>query len=74
MNTALSFLISAGIIAFGLWILACSIKAGSSVGFTLMGFLSVAIGSISFSGASYEAELASAIDLSHRMTPHAGDD
>ena len=54
----LSFLISAGIIAFGLWTLAYSNEAGSSVGFTLMGILTVAIGSISFYDAIYEAKLA----------------
>ena len=48
MSAVLSFLISAGIIAFGLWTLAYSNEAGSSVGFTLMGILTVAIGSISF--------------------------
>jgi hypothetical protein len=58
MNTVLSFLISVGIIAFGLWTLTYSIEAGSSLGFTLMGILSVAIGSISFYSASCEAKLA----------------
>jgi hypothetical protein len=57
MNTVLSFLISAGIIAFGLWTVACSIEAGS-VGIALMSSLTVAIGSISFYGASCEAKLA----------------
>jgi hypothetical protein len=48
MNAVLSFLISAGIIAFGLWVIACSIKAGSPTGFTLIGIQPVAIGSVSF--------------------------
>jgi hypothetical protein len=58
MNTVLSFLISAGIIAFGLWTIACSIATGSPVGFTLMGILPVAIGSVSLYGAIGEARLA----------------
>jgi hypothetical protein len=47
MNTVLSFLISAGILAFGLWTISCSIEAGSAIGFTLMGILAAATGSIS---------------------------
>jgi hypothetical protein len=39
MDTVVSFLISAGIIAFGLWTIACSIKVGSPIGFKLMGIL-----------------------------------
>jgi hypothetical protein len=48
MNALLSFLISAGIIAFGLWAITCAIKAGLPIGFTLIGTLAVAIGSVSF--------------------------
>jgi hypothetical protein len=48
MNAVLSFLISAGIIAFGLWTITCSLEAGLPIGFTLMGILPVAIGSVSF--------------------------
>jgi hypothetical protein len=52
MNVALSFLISAGITAFGLWTSVWSIEAASSpIGFTLMGLLAVTTGSISFYGA-----------------------
>jgi hypothetical protein len=58
MNALLSFLISAGIIAFGLWIITCSIEAGSSLGFPLIGILPVAIGSISFYGTIREVRLA----------------
>jgi hypothetical protein len=58
MNAVLSFLISAGIIAFGLWAITYSIAAGSPLGFTLMGILPVAIGSISLYGAICEAKLA----------------
>ena len=58
MNAVLSFLISAGIMVFGLWIITCAIEAGSPIGFTLMGTMPVAIGSISFYGAICEAKLA----------------
>jgi hypothetical protein len=58
MNAVLSFLISAGIIAFGLWTITCSIEAGSPIGFTLMGILPVAIGSISFYEAIREVRFA----------------
>jgi hypothetical protein len=51
MNAVLSYLISAGIIVFGLWIVTCSIEAGLPIGIMLTGILPVAIGSISFYGA-----------------------
>jgi hypothetical protein len=57
MNAVLPFLISAGIVAFGLWTITHSIEAGSPIGFTLMGILPVAIGSISLHGAICEAKL-----------------
>lgn len=57
MNIALALLISAGIIAFGLWTITYFIEAGSPIGFTLMGILPVAIGSISLYGAICEAKL-----------------
>ena len=56
MNAILSFLISAGIIAFGLWTITCSIEAGSPIGFTLMGILPVATGAFSLYGAICEAK------------------
>jgi hypothetical protein len=43
MDTVLSLLISAGIIAFGI----CVVAAGSLLGWTLMGIISVAVGLIS---------------------------
>jgi hypothetical protein len=58
MNPILSFLISAGIIVFGLWILTYAIDAELPLGFPLMGILPVAIGSISFYDAIGEAKLA----------------
>jgi xanthine/uracil permease len=58
MNAVLSLLISAGIIAFGLWTIVCSITTGAPIGFTLLGVLPVAIGSVSLYGAIGEARLA----------------
>jgi hypothetical protein len=56
MDTVLSFLISAGIIAFGLWTITCSIEAGSPIGFTLLGILPVATGLLSLYSAICEAK------------------
>ena len=50
MTAVLSFLISAGIIAFGLWTVFCALEATLPVGFAVMGILPVAIGSISLYG------------------------
>ena len=47
MDTMLSLLISAGIIAFGVWIVAGTIAAGSPLTWTLMGLLPVVVDSIS---------------------------
>jgi hypothetical protein len=47
MDAAFSFLISAGIIAFGIWIVAGTIAAGSPLVWTLTGLLTVIVGSIS---------------------------
>jgi hypothetical protein len=41
MNVAFSFLISIGIIAFGIWIVAGTIAAGSPLAWALMGPLTV---------------------------------
>jgi hypothetical protein len=47
MDRALSFLISAGIAAFGVWIIAYTIASGSPLVWTLLGILPVVIGLIS---------------------------
>jgi hypothetical protein len=47
MNATFSFLISIGIIAFGIWIVAGTIGAGSPLAWALMGLLTVIVGSIS---------------------------
>jgi hypothetical protein len=49
MNTVLSFLISAGIIAFGVWVVAATISSGWP--WTLMGLLAVIVGLLSLYGA-----------------------
>jgi hypothetical protein len=47
MDRALSFLISAGIAAFGVWIIAHTIVSGSHLVWTLMGILPIVVGLIS---------------------------
>jgi hypothetical protein len=52
----LSFLISAGIIAFGVWVVAVTIAGGLPLAWPLMGMLAVVVGSISFCGSVLEAK------------------
>jgi hypothetical protein len=47
MDTALSYLISAGIIAFGVWIVAGTVTAGSPMAWTLTGLRPMVVGSVS---------------------------
>jgi len=47
MNDAFSFSISIGIIAFGIWIAAGTIGAGSPLAWMLIGLLPVILGKIS---------------------------
>jgi len=47
MDRALSLLISAGIAASGVWIIGYTMASGSPLGWTLMGILSLVLGSIS---------------------------
>ena len=58
MDTVLSLLISAGIIAFGVWIVAGTLAAGSPLAWTLMGLLAVTIGLISLYGSVRDAKTA----------------
>jgi hypothetical protein len=55
MDTVLSLLISVGIIAFGVWIVAGVLAAGSPLAWTLMGLLTVIVGLISLYGSVREA-------------------
>jgi hypothetical protein len=57
MDRALSLLISAGIAAFGVLIVAYTMASGSPLGWTLMGILSIMLGSISLYQAIGEARL-----------------
>jgi hypothetical protein len=57
MDRALSLLISAGIAAFGVWIGSYTMASGSPLGWTLMGILSIIVGSISLYQAIGEARL-----------------
>jgi len=56
MDRVLSFLISVGIIAFGVWVVAGTIAAGWPLA-ALMGLLPVIVGSLSLYGAIWEARL-----------------
>jgi hypothetical protein len=47
VETVLSFLISAGIIAFGVWVVAGTMAAGRPLAWTLMGLLAVIFGLLS---------------------------
>jgi hypothetical protein len=58
MDRALSFLISAGIAGFGIWIIAYTTASGSPLGWMLMGILPIIVGAISLYQAIREARLA----------------
>jgi hypothetical protein len=58
MDAAFSFLISVGIIAFGIWIVAGTIAAGSPLAWALMGLLTVTVGSISLYQATRAVKIA----------------
>ena len=58
MNAAFSFLISIGIIAFGVWIVANAIAAVSPLAWPLMGLLTVIVGSISLYQATRDLKIA----------------
>ncbi len=58
MNAAFSFLISVGIIAFGICIIAGTIAAGSPLAWTLMGLLTAIVGSISLYLATRDVKIA----------------
>ncbi|MBR1274750.1 hypothetical protein [Bradyrhizobium sp. AUGA SZCCT0283] len=58
MNDAFSFSISIGIIAFGIWIAAGTISAGSPLAWTLIGLLPVIVGTISLYLAVREVRIA----------------
>ena len=61
MNDAFSLSISVGIIAFGIWIIAGTIGAGSPLAWMLMGLLPVIIGTISLCLAIREVKVAQRI-------------
>ena len=58
MDAAFSFLISVGIIAFGIWIVAGTITAGSPLAWALLGLLTVIVGSISLYQATRDLKIA----------------
>lgn len=58
METVLSVLISVGIIAFGVWIVASAVAAGSAFAWILIGLLPVIVGSLSLHEAIRNARTA----------------
>jgi hypothetical protein len=58
MDRVLSFLISAGIAGFGVWIIACTIASGSPLGWPLLGILPIIVGATSLYQAIGETRLA----------------
>ena len=58
MDRALSLLISAGIAAFGVWIVGYTMASGSPLGWTFMGILPIILGSISLYQAIGETRVA----------------
>jgi heme/copper-type cytochrome/quinol oxidase subunit 4 len=58
MDTVFSFLISVGITAFGVWVVAGTIAAGSPLAWTFMGLLAVIVGLISLYGSVRDAKTA----------------
>ena len=55
MDTVLSFLISAGIIAFGVWVVVGTITAGWPLAWTIMGLLAILVGVLSLYGSVRDA-------------------
>jgi len=51
----LSFLVSAGIIAFGVWVVAGTIIAGWALAWPLMGLLAILVGVLSLYGSVRDA-------------------
>ena len=47
MNTALPYVISAGIISFGLWIIAGTLGSGAAFGWAFLGFFPAIVGAVS---------------------------
>jgi hypothetical protein len=55
MDMVLSFLVSAGIIAFGVWVVAGTIIAGWPLAWPLMGLLAILVGVLSLYGSVRDA-------------------
>src|SRR5256884_9570486 len=55
MDMVLSFLISAGIIAFGVWVVVGTITAGWPLAWTIMGLLAILVGVLSLYGSVRDA-------------------
>ena len=55
MHTVLPFLISAGIIAFGVWVVVGTITAGWPLAWTIMGLLAILVGVLGLYGSVRDA-------------------
>jgi hypothetical protein len=55
MDMVLSFLISAGIIAFGVWVVVGTITAGWPLAWTIMGLFAILVGVLSLYGSVRDA-------------------
>ena len=55
MDMVLSFLISAGIIAFGVWVVVGTITAGWPLAWTIMGLFPILVGVLSLVGSVRDA-------------------
>jgi hypothetical protein len=55
MDKALSFVISVGIVAFGIWVVVSAIKAGAPLAWPAMGLLPIFVGSASLYVAAKDA-------------------
>ena len=58
MDAAFSLLISAGIVALGLWVVIGTVATDSPWGWTLLGILTVTVGSISLYDSVREVKVA----------------
>jgi hypothetical protein len=57
MDMVLSFLISAGIIVFGVWVVVGTITAGWPLALTIMGLLAILVGVLSLYGSVRDARI-----------------
>jgi hypothetical protein len=57
LDVVLSFLISAGIIVFGVWVVVGTITAGWPLAWTIVGLLAILVGVLSLYGSVQDARI-----------------